>query len=132
MAKGYGDRLLFENLEFSLPRGGIVGVIGPNGAGKTTLFRMISGQETPDSGTLTVGSTVRTAYVDQSRESLDADNTVYEEISGGNEMLYLGKREINARAYCSAFNFKGADQQKKVGLLSGGERNRIPQIPFMV
>jgi energy-dependent translational throttle protein EttA len=125
VAKGYGDRLLFENLEFSLPRGGIVGVIGPNGAGKTTLFRMIAGQETPDAGTLTVGSTVTIAYVDQSRESLDAEHTVYEEISGGEDQLQFGKRTVNARAYCAGFNFRGADQQKKVGTLSGGERNRL-------
>ncbi len=125
VAKGYGDRLLFENLEFALPRGGIVGIIGPNGAGKTTLFRMIAGQETPDSGTLTVGSTVQIAYVDQSRESLDADHTVYEEISGGHDQLQFGRRTVNARAYCAGFNFRGADQQKKVGTLSGGERNRL-------
>jgi ATP-binding cassette ChvD family protein len=125
VSKGYGDRLLFENLEFSLPRGGIVGVIGPNGAGKTTLFRMIAGQETPDSGTLTVGSTVRIAYVDQSRESLDGEHTVYEEISGGEDQLQFGKRTVNARAYCAGFNFRGADQQKKVATLSGGERNRL-------
>jgi ATP-binding cassette ChvD family protein len=125
VAKGYGDRLLFEHLEFSLPRGGIVGVIGPNGAGKTTLFRMIAGQETPDAGTLTVGSTVKIAYVDQSRESLEAEHTVYEEISGGEDQLQFGKRTVNARAYCAGFNFRGADQQKKVGTLSGGERNRL-------
>ncbi len=125
VAKGYGDRLLFENLDFALPRGGIVGVIGPNGAGKTTLFRMITGQETPDSGTLTVGSTVQIAYVDQSRDSLDADHTVYEEISGGQDQLQFGRRTINARAYCAGFNLRGADQQKKVGTLSGGERNRV-------
>ena len=115
VAKGYGDRLLFENLEFTLPRGGIVGIIGPNGAGKTTLFRMIAGQETPDSGTLTVGSTVQIAYVDQSRESLDAGKTVYEEISGGHDQLQFGRRTVNARAYAAGFNFRGADQQKKVG-----------------
>ncbi len=125
VAKGYGDRLLFENLEFALPRGGIVGVIGPNGAGKTTLFRMIVGEEKPDSGTLTVGSTVQLAYVDQSRESLDPDHTVYEEISGGQDQLQFGRRTVNARAYCAGFNFRGADQQKKVGTLSGGERNRV-------
>ncbi len=123
--KGFGDRLLIDGLTFKLPPGGIVGVIGPNGAGKTTLFRMITGQEKPDEGTITIGDTVRLGYVDQSRETLDPNKTVYEEISGGNEVLYLGKREINARAYCSAFNFKGADQQKKVGVLSGGERNRV-------
>ena len=125
LAKGYGDRLLFENLNFSLPRGGIVGVIGPNGAGKTTLFRLITGQETPDAGTLTVGSTVQVAWVDQSRDALDPEHTVYEEISGGQDTLNFGKRTVNARAYCAGFNFKGADQQKKVGLLSGGERNRV-------
>jgi energy-dependent translational throttle protein EttA len=125
LAKGFGDRLLFDNLNFALPRGGIVGVIGPNGAGKTTLFRMITGQEQPDSGTLTVGSTVRIAYVDQSREQLDADKTVYQEISGGQDQLQFGRRTVNARAYSAGFNFRGADQQKKVGTLSGGERNRL-------
>jgi len=125
LAKGYGDRLLFENLSFALPRGGIVGVIGPNGAGKTTLFRMIVGQEQPDAGQLKVGSTVQLAYVDQSREALDASKTVYEEISGGHDTLDFGGREVNARAYCAGFNFRGADQQKKVGTLSGGERNRL-------
>jgi sulfate-transporting ATPase len=125
VAKGYGDRLLFEKLNFSLPRGGIVGVIGPNGAGKTTLFRLITGRETPDSGTLQVGSTVRTAYVDQSREALDPEHTVYQEISGGQDQLQFGRRTVNARAYCAGFNFRGADQQKKVGTLSGGERNRV-------
>jgi sulfate-transporting ATPase len=125
LAKGYGDRLLFENLDFALPRGGIVGIIGANGAGKTTLFRMIVGQETPDAGTLTVGATVKAAYVDQSREALDAAKTVYEEISGGADVLDFGGREVNARAYCAGFNFRGTDQQKKVGTLSGGERNRL-------
>jgi ATPase subunit of ABC transporter with duplicated ATPase domains len=125
VAKGYGDRLLFEKLNFSLPRGGIVGVIGPNGAGKTTLFRLITGRESPDSGTLQVGSTVRTAYVDQSREALDPEHTVYQEISGGQDQLQFGRRTVNARAYCAGFNFRGADQQKKVGTLSGGERNRV-------
>ena len=125
VAKGYGDRLLFENLSFALPRGGIVGVIGPNGAGKTTLFRMIAGTERPDAGELVVGSTVQIAYVDQSRDSLEAGNSVYQEISGGQEQLQFGKRTVNARAYCAGFNFRGADQQKKVGLLSGGERNRV-------
>jgi energy-dependent translational throttle protein EttA len=125
VAKGYGDRLLFEKLNFSLPRGGIVGVIGPNGAGKTTLFRLITGREAPDSGTLQVGSTVRTAYVDQSREALDPEHTVYQEISGGQDQLQFGRRTVNARAYCAGFNFRGADQQKKVGTLSGGERNRV-------
>jgi ATP-binding cassette ChvD family protein len=125
VAKGYGDRLLFEKLNFSLPRGGIVGVIGPNGVGKTTLFRMITGQEQPDAGTLQVGSTVKIAYVDQSREMLDPEHTVYQEISGGEDQLQFGRRTVNARAYCAGFNFRGADQQKKVGTLSGGERNRV-------
>jgi energy-dependent translational throttle protein EttA len=125
VSKGFGDRLLFENLNFSLPRGGIVGVIGPNGAGKTTLFRMITGQETADSGTLAVGSTVQVAYVDQSRDALDPGKTVYQEISGGEDQLQFGKRSVNARAYAAGFNFRGADQQKKVGTLSGGERNRL-------
>ena len=125
LSKGFGDRLLIENLTFRLPRGGIVGVIGPNGAGKTTLFRMIVGQEKPDSGTLTVGSTVKVAYVDQSRESLDGKKTLFEEISGGQETLDFGKRQVNARAYAASFGFRGADQQKKVADLSGGERNRV-------
>ena len=125
LSKGYGDRELIENLDFKLPPGGIVGVIGPNGAGKTTLFRMIIGQEQPDSGTLTVGETVKLGYVDQSRDSLNADNTVWQEISGGEEVIYIGKRTVQSRAYVAAFNFKGADQQKKVGILSGGERNRV-------
>jgi energy-dependent translational throttle protein EttA len=125
VAKGYSDRLLFEKLNFSLPRGGIVGVIGPNGAGKTTLFRMITGREAPDSGALQVGSTVRIAYVDQSREALDPEHTVYQEISGGQDQLQFGRRTVNARAYCAGFNLRGADQQKKVGTLSGGERNRV-------
>jgi ATP-binding cassette ChvD family protein len=125
LTKGYGDRLLIDNLTFKLPPGGIVGVIGPNGAGKTTLFRMITGQEKPDSGTITVGESVHLGYVDQSRDDLDGKKTVWEEISGGNELILLGKREVNSRGYCSAFNFKGADQQKKVGALSGGERNRV-------
>ena len=125
LGKGYGDRLLIEGLSFKLPPGGIVGVIGPNGAGKTTLFRMITGQETPDSGSLRVGETVRLGYVDQSRDSLDASKTVWEEISGGTDIIHLGKRVVPSRAYVGAFNFKGADQQKKVGLLSGGERNRV-------
>ena len=123
--KGYGNRLLIDDLSFRLPPGGIVGVIGPNGAGKTTLFRMITGQETPDAGTLTIGDTVRLGYVDQSRESLDAGKTVWQEISGGTDVIYLGKRAVQSRAYVGAFNFKGADQQKKVGILSGGERNRV-------
>jgi energy-dependent translational throttle protein EttA len=125
VAKGFGDRLLFENLSFSLPRGGIVGVIGPNGAGKTTLFRMITGQEQADSGALTVGSTVQIAHVDQSRDTLDAAKTVYQEISGGQDQLQFGRRSVNARAYAAGFNFRGSDQQKKVGTLSGGERNRL-------
>jgi len=125
LSKGYGDRLLIDNLTFKLPPGGIVGVIGPNGAGKTTLFRMITGQEKPDSGSITVGESVQLGYVDQSRDALDSNKTVWEEISGGNEVIYLGKREINSRGYCSTFNFKGGDQQKKVGMLSGGERNRV-------
>jgi ATP-binding cassette ChvD family protein len=125
LAKGFGDRLLFENLSFSLPRGGIVGVIGPNGAGKTTLFRMITGQEQPDSGVLTVGSTVQIAHVDQSRDTLDPGKTVYQEISGGQDQLQFGRRTVNARAYAAGFNFRGADQQKRVATLSGGERNRL-------
>jgi ATP-binding cassette ChvD family protein len=125
LGKGFGDRMLIDNLTFKLPPGGIVGVIGPNGAGKTTLFRMITGQEKPDQGTITVGESVHLGYVDQSRDSLEANKTVWEEISGGNELILLGKREVNSRGYCSAFNFKGADQQKKVGSLSGGERNRV-------
>jgi len=125
LSKGYGDNLLIDNLTFSLPPGGIVGVIGPNGAGKSTLFRMLTGQEQPDSGTITFGDTVKLAYVDQSRDSLDANKTVWEEISDGLDIIKLGDAEMNSRAYCSAFNFKGGDQQKKVGLLSGGERNRV-------
>ncbi len=123
--KGFEDKELIEDLSFRLPPGGIVGVIGPNGAGKTTLFKMITGQDEPDQGSIAVGDTVQLGYVDQSRDSLEAGKTVYEEISGGNEIIYLGKREMNARAYCGAFNFKGPDQQKKVGQLSGGERNRV-------
>ena len=125
LSKGYGDTLLIDDLSFKLPPGGIVGVIGPNGAGKTTLFRMITGQEKPDNGTIEIGDSVQLGYVDQSRDALHANKSVWEEISDGNEVIYLGKREINSRAYCSAFNFKGADQQKKVGQLSGGERNRV-------
>ena len=125
ISKGYGDRLLFENLTFSLPRGGIVGIIGPNGAGKTTLFRMIAGQETADSGELVIGRTVKLAYVDQSRDSLDGSKTTYQEISGGQDELLFGTRKVNARAYCAGFNFRGSDQQKKVKDLSGGERNRV-------
>ena len=124
LRKAYGDKLLFEGLTFSLPRGGIVGIIGPNGAGKTTLFRMIVGRETPDEGTLRVGETVQLAYVDQTR-TLDPNKTAWEEISGGQEQVMVGKKEINSRAYLSSFNFKGTDQQKKVGTLSGGERNRL-------
>ena len=125
ITKAFGDRLLIDDLSFKLPPGGIVGVIGPNGAGKTTLFRMITGQEQPDGGAITIGESVQLGYVDQSRDALHANKTVWEEISEGNEVIYLGKREINSRAYCSAFNFKGSDQQKKVGQLSGGERNRV-------
>ncbi len=125
IAKAYGDRLLFENLSFTLPPGGIVGVVGPNGAGKTTLFRMIVGAEKPDRGTLRIGDTVRIAHVDQSRDSLPDGQTIYEAISGGEEILDLGGRDVNARAYCAQFGFTGADQQKKVGVLSGGERNRV-------
>jgi len=123
--KGYGNNLLIDDLNFKLPPGGVVGVIGPNGAGKTTLFRMITGQEQPDSGTLRVGDTVKLGYVDQSRDSLNPDRTVWQEISNGEEVIYLGKRAIQSRAYVAAFNFKGSDQQKKVGILSGGERNRV-------
>lgn len=125
VSKGYGDKLLFEDLEFSLPKGGIVGVIGPNGAGKTTLFRMITEQENPDSGDFRVGETVKLGYVDQSRDSLDANKTLFDEISDGLDLVQLGKREMNARAYVSRFNFSGSDQQKRVGQLSGGERNRV-------
>ena len=125
ISKGYGDRLLYENFSFDVPAGAIIGIIGPNGAGKTTLFRMFVGQDTPDSGTVTVGSTVQLAYVDQSRDSLNADKTVWEEISEGNEQLQLGDRLVNSRAYVSRFNLSGNDQQKKVGSLSGGERNRV-------
>ncbi|SDF90484.1 MULTISPECIES: energy-dependent translational throttle protein EttA [Bosea] len=125
LSKGFQDKLLIDGLSFKLPPGGIVGVIGPNGAGKTTLFKMITGVEKPDAGTIKVGESVQLGYVDQSRDSLDDKKNVWEEISGGNDILYLGKREINSRAYCSAFNFKGGDQQKKVGSLSGGERNRV-------
>ncbi len=124
LRKAFGDKLLFDDLSFSLPRGGIVGIIGPNGAGKTTLFRMIAGRDDPDDGTLTVGSTVSIAYVDQGRE-LNADNTVYQEVSEGRDTIDVGKREMNSRAYLASFNFRGADQQKRVGDLSGGERNRL-------
>ncbi len=125
ISKGFGDRLLIDNLSFNLPPGGIVGVIGPNGAGKTTLFKMITGQDKPDSGTFSVGPTVKLGYVDQSRETLDPNKSVWEELSGGLDIIKLGSREISSRAYCGSFNFKGADQQKKVGQLSGGERNRV-------
>ncbi|MGF1561731.1 MAG: ATP-binding cassette domain-containing protein, partial [Geminicoccaceae bacterium] len=125
VAKGFGERLLIDDLSFRLPPGGIVGVIGPNGAGKTTLFRMIMGTETPDGGTFKLGQTVKLGYVDQSRDDLDGKKTVWEEISDGKDMIELGKREIPSRAYVSAFNFKGPDQQKRVGQLSGGERNRV-------
>jgi ATP-binding cassette ChvD family protein len=125
ISKGYGDTLLIEGLTFKLPPGGIVGVIGPNGAGKTTLFRMITGQEKPDGGAIRVGDTVKLGYVDQSRDTLNANKTVWEEISGGADVIRLGKHEVNSRAYCSSFNFKGGDQQQKVGTLSGGQRNRV-------
>lgn len=125
LTKAYGDKLLFENLEFSLPPGGIVGIIGPNGAGKTTLFRIITGQETPDGGSLELGETVKLGYVDQSRDTLDASKNIWEEISGGHDFFTFGKNEVQTRAYVGAFNFKGTDQQKKVGQLSGGERNRV-------
>ena len=125
VSKGYGDTLLIDNLTFKLPPGGIVGVIGPNGAGKTTLFRMITGQEKPDSGTIAIGESVKLGYVDQSRDSLDGNKSVWEEISAGNDIIKLGKHEVNSRAYCSSFNFKGGDQQQKVGTLSGGQRNRV-------
>jgi energy-dependent translational throttle protein EttA len=125
LTKGFGENLLIDDLTFKLPPGGIVGVIGPNGAGKTTLFRMITGQEKADNGTIKIGDSVRLGYVDQSRDSLDGKKTVWEEISEGNDMIVLGKKEVNSRAYCASFNFKGADQQKKVGSLSGGERNRV-------
>ena len=123
--KAFGEKMLIDDLSFKLPPGGIVGVIGPNGAGKTTLFRMITGQEKPDGGTISIGESVKLGYVDQSRDALDDKKTVWEEISDGNEVIYVGKKEIPSRAYCAAFNFKGGDQQKKVGMLSGGERNRV-------
>ena len=125
LTKGYGDRVLIDDLSFAIPRGAIVGVIGPNGAGKTTLFRMIVGEEKPDRGTIRVGETVVPAYVDQSRDALDGTKTVWEEISGGADLLTLGKRQLNSRSYVASFNLKGADQQKRVGDLSGGERNRV-------
>jgi ATP-binding cassette ChvD family protein len=125
LKKGFGDRLLYDNLSFNLPKGGIVGIIGPNGAGKTTLFRMITGQEKPDGGELRIGDTVKVAYVDQSRDSLDGSKTVWEEVSGGNDVMLVGGVELNSRAYVGRFNFRGTDQQKRVGELSGGERNRL-------
>ena len=125
LSKAYGDRLLIDNLEFKMPPGGIVGIIGPNGAGKSTLFRMITGQEKPDAGSIVIGPSVKLGYVDQSRDDLDANATVWQEISGGNDLVTLGKREMNSRAYVGAFNFKGGDQQQKVGTLSGGQRNRV-------
>src|SRR5690606_38476193 len=125
LSKAYGDKILFEDLSFSLPPAGIVGIIGPNGAGKTTLFRLITGQEQPDSGTFRVGETVTLGYVDQLHDDLDPEKTVWENITGGNENIQLGNRAVNSRAYVSKFNFSGADQQKKVQVLSGGERNRV-------
>jgi ATPase subunit of ABC transporter with duplicated ATPase domains len=125
VSKAYGDKLLFENLSFSLPPAGIVGIIGPNGAGKSTLFKLISGQETPDSGTFEVGDTVKMTYVDQEHHLLDAGKSVFETISGGTEQIMLGNKQVNARAYVSKFNFAGADQEKKIANLSGGERNRV-------
>ncbi|HEX5600862.1 MAG TPA: ATP-binding cassette domain-containing protein, partial [Hyphomicrobiaceae bacterium] len=125
LSKAFGDRVLIDDLTFKLPPGGIVGVIGPNGAGKTTLFRMITGQEKPDAGTIRLGDTVKLGYVDQSRDALDPNKTVWEEISEGKDVIQLGKREVPSRAYVGWFNFRGPDQQKKVGLLSGGERNRV-------
>jgi ATP-binding cassette ChvD family protein len=125
VSKAYGDNLLVDNMTFALPPGGIIGIIGPNGAGKTTLFRMITSAEQPDSGAIRIGETVKLAYVDQSRDALDANKTIWEEISGGNDIIELGKRQVNSRAYVARFNFSGTDQQKRVGLLSGGERNRV-------
>jgi ATPase subunit of ABC transporter with duplicated ATPase domains len=125
LTKAYGDKLLFEDLSFSLPPGGIVGVIGPNGAGKTTLFKLIKGDEQPDGGSVKIGETVRMGYVDQSRDALDPKKNVWEEVSGGSDVFRFGKHEVATRAYVGAFNFKGQDQQKKVGQLSGGERNRV-------
>jgi ATPase subunit of ABC transporter with duplicated ATPase domains len=125
VCKAFGDKVLMEDMNFRLPPGGIIGVIGPNGAGKTTLFRMITGDEKPDSGTLRVGDTVELGYVDQNRDELVAENTVYQEISGGHDTIELGKLKVNARAYVNRFNFRGPDQEKKVGVLSGGERNRV-------
>ena len=131
VTKSFGDRVLVENMSFNLPAGGIIGVIGPNGAGKTTLFKMITGQEKPDSGTITIGETVKLAYVEQTREKVDPKKSIYDVISGGNEIIKLGNREINARAYVARFNFSGADQQKLTGVLSGGERNRV-QLAMML
>ena len=131
VTKSFGDRVLVENMSFNLPAGGIIGVIGPNGAGKTTLFKMITGQEKPDSGTISVGETVKLAYVEQTREKVDPKKSIYDVISGGNEIIKLGNREINARAYVARFNFSGADQQKLTGVLSGGERNRV-QLAMML
>jgi ATPase subunit of ABC transporter with duplicated ATPase domains len=125
LSKAYGDKVLFKDLSFKLPPNGIVGVIGPNGAGKSTLFRIITGQEKPDSGTFRLGETVKLSYVDQSRDALDPNKTIWQEVSQGLDILTVGKREINTRSYVGSFNFKGGDQQKKVGLLSGGERNRV-------
>jgi ATPase subunit of ABC transporter with duplicated ATPase domains len=125
VTKSYGDNVLVEGMSFSLPPGGIIGVIGPNGAGKTTLFRMITGQETPDSGTIKIGDTVKLAYVDQSRDALNPNKTIWEVISDDQDSIQLGKKQINSRAYVARFNFSGADQQKKVSMLSGGERNRV-------
>jgi ATPase subunit of ABC transporter with duplicated ATPase domains len=125
VSKAYGDNILIEGMTFSLPPGGIIGVIGPNGAGKTTLFRMITGQESPDSGAFRIGETVKLAYVDQSRDILDPNKTIWEVISGGVDTIQLGKREVNSRGYVARFNFSGADQQKKVNMISGGERNRV-------
>ena len=125
VSKCFGDRLLVEDMNFSLPPGGIVGVIGPNGAGKSTLFKMIIGQEKPDSGTIRVGDTVKLAYVDQSRDELDPEQTIWQAISDGQDTVWLGTKEVNSRAYVGKFNFSGTDQQKKVGLLSGGQRNRV-------
>ncbi|MNM97763.1 putative ABC transporter ATP-binding protein [compost metagenome] len=125
ISKAYGDRILFENLSFMLPPAGIVGIIGPNGAGKTTLFRLITGQETPDTGSFKVGETVKLGYVDQMHHDLDPEKSVWENITGGSDNMMLGNRSVNSRAYVSKFNFNGADQQKKVGVLSGGERNRV-------
>ena len=125
LGKGFGENILMEDVSFRLPPGGIVGIIGPNGAGKTTLFRMITGQQQPDCGSLKIGSTVELGYVDQSRDSLRDDHSVYQEISDGHDTLEIGKRKVNARAYVNRFNFRGPDQEKKVGILSGGERNRV-------